>query len=57
MVIACLVSDFDSKCRPTKLNMTETKVENVERWLHKRNVNKTTAEIVSYMMISRNHYI
>ena len=49
MVIACLVSDFDSKCRPTKLNLTETMVENVERWLNfqsvKRNVDKTIAEI------------
>ena len=32
MVIACLVSDFDNKCRPTKLNMTKTKLKNVDRW-------------------------
>ena len=41
--------------------MTETKVENVERWLHfqsvKRNENKTIAKIVPIMMISWNHYI
>ena len=49
MVIACLVSDFDNKCRPTKLNMTKTKLKNVDRWFHfqsiKTNVNKTIAEI------------